>query len=74
MSVEAYQAGERAYYDRADLRDNPYDYGENPTQHTRWLEGWYAAEMDHEYEDAEIIEGESPLGSGSVVPDRILEP
>ncbi len=51
MNYEAYDIGYDAYWEGAELTDNPYDPKEEADAYQSWEEGWRKARVDDYDED-----------------------
>lgn len=50
LDQEAYHKGRRAYFNREDIRDNPYDEEDEPQKEWSWERGFNTAyQEDNEY-------------------------
>lgn len=51
-NFDALETGYDAYWDGAELSDNPYDQEKESREHHSWIEGWREARR-HDYDESE---------------------
>ena len=52
MNLDAYEVGYDAYWDGADVSENPYNQETEAVEYRSWEEGWRKA-REHDYDESE---------------------